>query len=185
MPPPRSKSGNYLSGRIRSIVCSEVRHLSLDKPHIQRGGVIVYTRYIGQLYFALGVDSGTGELTDFGGGISYRRDANAVTGSLREFHEETLGVFGIHTEAQVQSCLCIHDGCTLIIFLYLDVRPFSEAEAFSRACAAATRPEVTSVSWMQLSQLKRLIKRNRSCLYARIRSLLRAAGNFYPLLQCY
>lgn len=62
-------------------------------PH--RGGVVVVSRDLkGNLVFGFGVDRRSNELTDFGGGIAYSREKETPTGgALREFSEESAGIF--------------------------------------------------------------------------------------------
>lgn len=70
-----------------------VRHVDWTKYNIKRAGVIPYTVINGHVHFCLGVDFKTKELTDFGGGIR-DSDESPLHGALREFREESNGVFG-------------------------------------------------------------------------------------------
>ena len=57
-----------------------------------RAGIIPYTiDNNGKLYFLLGIDEATGELTDFGGGV--KQDENVFQTAHREFIEESCNVF--------------------------------------------------------------------------------------------
>ena len=92
-----------------------------NKP--QRGGIILYTIIDNQLFFGFGVDSVYNELTDFGGGISYKRDYNCIEGALREFCEETEGLYCNIKKEDVMDAPAIIDKHNLIIFLYTDESP--------------------------------------------------------------
>lgn len=61
----------------------------------RRGGVVVVSRDPnGELVFGFGVDNKSKEITDFGGGIAYSREKETPTGgALREFCEESAGIF--------------------------------------------------------------------------------------------
>lgn len=56
-----------------------------------RAGIIPYTIQKNELYFLLGRDRKTLELTDFGGGI--RKTESLFDGALRELHEESCCIF--------------------------------------------------------------------------------------------
>ena len=43
--------------------------------------------------FCLGIDTNFRTLTDFGGGVKYKIDKDAITAALRELEEESLGLF--------------------------------------------------------------------------------------------
>ena len=58
---------------------------------IRRGGFILFRSNPDDIYFCFGVDSRTKELTDFGGTIL--PNENPISGCIREFEEETCGVF--------------------------------------------------------------------------------------------
>jgi len=95
----------------------------------RRGGVIVYTHFNGTVYFSFGIDAKTHDLTDFGGGIGHR-DASPISGALREFSEETLGIFGTVTVDQIGTCPVIYDLNNLIIFLRFDLNPEEVSTVF-------------------------------------------------------
>ena len=66
-----------------------------------------------------GIDSKTKELTDFGGGVSYKKDANVIVGALREYNEETLSVYPLSIN-DVQDSVALYDECCLVIFKKVD-----------------------------------------------------------------
>ena len=80
-------------GILVPVIKTFVSNVNLSRIRPRRAGVIIYTVSNGRLYFAMGLDSNTHDLTDFGGTVEYETDENAVKGALREFSEETLGIF--------------------------------------------------------------------------------------------
>ena len=103
--------------RVDNLKVEKVSRLDLSLVRPGRGGVVLSATWNGVKYLGMGEDWKTGEITDFGGGLSYvklaaagggevkkvkvkRRhgrkrgmDKDAVLGSMREYLEESLGVF--------------------------------------------------------------------------------------------
>lgn len=80
---------------------ARVKEIDWTNVAVTRGGIILYT----DKGVIMGIDAKYEDLTDFGGSIEYDNsandrkkkkiaDINCLTGSCREFYEETLGVFG-------------------------------------------------------------------------------------------
>lgn len=63
----------------------------LAKIKKRRAGVIPYTKIYNRLYFLLAQDRKTGDLGDFGGGC--KKNENTLTTAIREFKEESNGIF--------------------------------------------------------------------------------------------
>ena len=174
-----------------------VKDLDVNLVKPLRGGVIVYTRVDDKLYFCFGIDRDTQEMTDFGGGIGYKsRDKNIITGSLREFSEESLGVFGRINECYVKNSLCIYDDSVMIIFLSLrnflrsyrtgdsignigricsshDIVLKASINLFRRKCLRELHPEVTNIVWINEETLKsEIFTSSQSKLYEKVRGML-------------
>jgi len=98
-------------------------HTLLKKKH-RRGGVIPYVYEKGKLNFLLGVDSQTRELTDFGGGIKH--DENTLVGSIREFREESKGIFDYNLNDYSRS-LSVSDNEMSILFYPVDKKWLTDA----------------------------------------------------------
>lgn len=85
--------------KVRPIFRGPLRTVDLYQNKQLRAGVIVYVEIPNankpQLFFCLGLDQRTGDITDFGGGVT-KKDPTALHAALREFHEETLGIFTEH-----------------------------------------------------------------------------------------
>lgn len=87
-----------------------VKGKDLSSIKVRRAGVIPYTVCNGRLFFLMGVDSQYNQVTDFGGGS--KKDENALQTALREFNEETNGIFSNYTSCQqsFDDCIAILDG---------------------------------------------------------------------------
>ncbi len=150
--------------------------LNLIKP--PRGGVILYTKVNNQLFFGLGVDRQSGQLTDFGGGISYHRDKNVIEGALREFNEETLNLFQFNVN-HVMDSVALYNINMLIIFKLIEEANWREQ--FLDLVNKEVDPEVNDLTWLSLSEFKNVIK-TRGPLFFRVQNFLQKAGDFFWLL---
>ena len=167
-----------------------VKELNLDAVRPTRAGVILYTKVDGEYFFAMGVDTRSGEYTDFGGGISYKEgaDKNVIMGALREFDEETLGIFGSVDYDQVRDSLVLYNHFNLIIFKYIHALPSDVVSAFRMQYNInvvkypTVIPEVSSIVWFNQAEFRNIIMK-RGMLFHRIQNFLQKAGNFYWLLD--
>lgn len=197
------------SNNDNAVIKSRVATINLDSVKPERGGCIIYTVVDGITYFGLGLDSKTHDLTDFGGGINYKTDTNVITGALREFQEETLGIFGTITIDDINDCLVIYDNHNLIIFIHVDVNPNELSRIFNHKYRSRmtdikllisnrdhddsqlkddnsnpTRiwyPEVCGITWSTWEAFQRAIFQ-KGILYSRVQKFLLRAGNFSTLL---
>lgn len=160
-----------------------VRDLDLTHVRPDRAGVILYHQAGDQLVFGFGVHSEEGhrELTDFGGRVEYRtRDPTVIDGALREFSEESLGVFGHLGFIQIRDCLAVYDRKNLIIFLRVDQSPqrisqlFNEKYLAARVEASATGgpvPEVSGIQWISEDGFRTAV-RHKKYIYDRVANFL-------------
>lgn len=178
---------NYAQNKYDLIYKKKVKEIDLDLVRPQRGGVILYTKINGELIFGLGVDTRTGEYTDFAGGISYKQDGdkNVVNGSTREFYEETLGIFGHITAEDVAENLAIYNYNIFILFkniTYSDDINIEFKKQYDFCVERNMTPEVSDIVWLTLSEFKNAITK-RGILFHRVQNFLQKAGNFYWLLD--
>jgi hypothetical protein len=167
-----------------------VKELNLDLVRPPRAGVILYTKVNDEYFFALGVDTMSGEYTDFGGGISYKENAdkNVILGALRELNEEALGIFGHIDYKQVINSLALYNNFNLIIFKYIDDPMIDVVSAFriqyniNVAKYPTIIPEVSNIKWFSHAEFRNIIMK-RGMLFHRIQNFLQKAGNFYWLLE--
>ena len=141
-----------------------------------RAGIVVYTIYEGTIYLALGLDALFKELTDFGGGVKYSKDGDALNGALREFMEESLYSFGVLDKSDLQYSLAIHDDRTVIFLYYWDVKPEQIVSTFRRRVEVLPHPEVIDIVFIPLSDFVSKI-RTRG-VYSKVAELFLSAGLF-------
>ena len=160
-----------------------VKEVDLNTVRPSRAGVIMYTKINNELYFGLGIDSASQEITDFGGGISYKNDKNVILGALREFKEETLGIFGHIDYLSVLEAPVIYNSQLLVIFKYVDLDPIVINTLFRNAYQQQLykTPEVSNILWMTKTEFSECI-RIRGKMFFRLQTFLQKAGNFYWLL---
>lgn len=159
-----------------------VKELNLETFKPSRGGVILYTVKNGKLLFGFGLDDKYGELTDFSGGISYKKDDNAVIGSLRELREESLGLYDVSFE-QVQNAHVLYDKYHLVLFLYTNDDPKEVVGDFRERHQQAKKSELKDIVWITEDELRKAIRMKSSYIYIRLLNFLAKAGNFYLYLK--
>jgi hypothetical protein len=152
-----------------------------------RAGVIVYSKKGKELSFSLGVHSSTGEITDFGGGISYKKDRNALTGALREFREESHSAFG--NKFDIGNSWVVYDADMLIAFVEIAYDPNETLKNFNSS--KTIRSEICELVWASKSELTTLIEggtlsalqglRQRK-MYTKCRELLIQGMDIFKLL---
>lgn len=166
-----------------------VKNLDLGAVKPRRAGVIIYTIHNGTTYFGFGLDAKYHDLTDFGGSVRYDtdtkgnhgKDSNVVAGALREFQEETLGIFKPLTYEDVQNCPVVYDKDNLIIFLHLSVDPDQVSQKFLLKHEKTKESEVCNISWLTWPELQAGIA-NPSNLFTRVQRFLKRVGDFSFLL---
>lgn len=94
----------------------------------KRSGVVLYTKYADTIYFCFGRDSKTHDLSDFGGRTE--NSESAVDAAIREFQEETLGVFKLEKDDILES-FCIYDRDSMVIMVRIDESPNTINDVFN------------------------------------------------------
>lgn len=165
------------------VVKTTINNLDLEKVRPQRAGIIIYTMVQGRVYFGFGLDTKTHDLTDFGGHVIYGKDINVVDGAIREFEEETLGIFTSFTLEDIKYSPTIYDNKNLIIFLHLKINPEEVCRIFNERFKQhiSEIPEVCGITWLSWEEFKRSLIRT-DVLFSRVRNFLRKAGDFTYLL---
>lgn len=153
-----------------------VGNIKLSKVKHNRAGVIIYTIYKGKLYFILGIDSKTRDITDFGGGVAFKsKNENSITGGLRELKEESLGIFGTIKSSEINKCLAVYDEDTIIIFVPLKINLQNKYMEFLNRVKNYPNPEVIDLRFFDKRQFIELINgkdTNEKRMYHRIKKLL-------------
>lgn len=73
----------------------------------KRAGAVPYTIIKNKIYICLGRDRKTSDLTDFAG--MKNKGESVIDAALREFAEESRGVFGQILADKINGCKCIYD----------------------------------------------------------------------------
>ena len=60
-----------------------VKNIDWTQQRQRRSGAIVYTTYADSILFLLGIDTESGDVTDFGGGVKVKYDGDSLTAALR------------------------------------------------------------------------------------------------------
>lgn len=99
----------------------------LNEIQTKRAGVIPYIIIKKELYFLLGVDKESHDLTDFGGGV--KKGETTLMGAIREFKEESRNIFKFHYNINhICNHVAITDGKEMsIIFLCVNKKWLNKA----------------------------------------------------------
>jgi hypothetical protein len=182
--PPKTEPVRSLSRspRVRPVRLKRVTTINWNLIRPSRAGVIVYVDTPNGRKFCLGVDRVHHELTDFGGGVRYKRDGTALVGALRELAEESLGIFGMIEPGDVQNSLVIYNNSLLIVFVRVNHNPLSITQLFRSRVQPES--EVSALVWITPTELESLLHGTSSLgrMYNRVRRLLGQAGRFWELL---
>lgn len=183
----RLRTNDYGPNKYDLIYKKKVKELDLDNVRPTRAGVIMYTKINGVIHFGLGVDTMSSDWTDYSGGVSYKEgaDKNVVLGALREFNEETLGIFGDIQYEDVLENLAIYNFNIFILFKTIEYNENINVlfkEQYDAQVKKKITPEVSDIVWLTLPEFKNAITK-RGILFHRIQNFLQKAGNFYWLLE--
>lgn len=122
-----------------------------------RGGFIPYCD--GKFCFA--VDARTGDLSDFAGGISYKkgRDECFLRGALRELREESLDVFKDYLPKNFSNTLVLYTNTTATIFVEIKCDMDEIVEKFREKVKNAVNPEVKDMVWLEINRIVKILER--------------------------
>ena len=182
-----TQNKNYVVEKTSKINC--VKNVNWERIKPQRGGIIPYTIYEDEVYFGLGVDTQTGDMTDFGGGIRYKKDGDAVTGSLREFMEESLCVFGSYESDSVSNNIVVYNDTIMIVFIHFELNMEKINRIFDSRVKNSNFAEISSLIWLPKSIFISTITTGvltteffSRKLYFRVRKLLQSCVDFCSCL---
>lgn len=150
---------------------SYTQELNVTKDVGFRAGAIIYTKINGQCYFCLGIDTQSGNLTDFGGGV--KKGETIIEGGLRELEEESQGVFGKIDPVDIVDTLTFNTYNMSITFIPLNVKPDEITTIFNEKISSQEKTEVCNIIWLTKDELLECIHgRGKKKLYVRVRKLL-------------
>lgn len=145
-----------------------------------RAGVIPYTIKNGRIYFLLGVDRKTSDLTDFGGGV--KCNETIVIGGLRELEEESCKLFeGVITAKDLrQSPALTNKKQNTVIFFakiapeWLDTAPQKFIEQQQSLDKIKKYNELSAVRWLNQDEFSHVAFNGKNHrLWRRIQNILR------------
>ncbi len=157
-----------------------------------RAGVIPYVIINNSIYFLLGVDNRTKELTDFGGGV--KASENSIEGAIREFREETNSIFGkkMYSEGAFSDCITVSDCVKMtILFKKIDKKWIANASRkfyFRTKYTQGLRyQEIDKLLWIHEMDFRTMVRHNNLnfILWEKIRRFLKMYNNnsFYDILR--
>lgn len=140
--------------------------LDLARTRIKRCGVLPYVVHEGRVWFLWAVDKKTGELTDFGGGI--KEWETALEGGLREYREESRGVFSQISLNDAVDKLCLFDPRIGMAIIFFPFQPFwieaaeelFELDLVSGRAVRRWEDEVSAVRWVEERELTALLEKD-------------------------
>ncbi|QIN54178.1 hypothetical protein [Cedratvirus kamchatka] len=144
----KTRKDHFLLMQPTPSLVARVADVDWTKNKPLRAGVIVYTVHKNKLLFCMAVDRKTSEITDFGGGVSYKKDKTTAAGALREFTEESLGVFGKFYPSSLDNCVVVYNNNMAIFFLPLNCNPEEVTQTFTVRYRKEKVNEVSSLAWM-------------------------------------
>jgi 8-oxo-dGTP pyrophosphatase MutT (NUDIX family) len=147
-----------------------------------RAGVIPYTMHKGQLHFLFGQDKRSNDLCDFGGGR--KKGETSHDAALREFKEETNGLFGEGKQVtldKAKGLVCRHRK-NMIFFLPVD--PYwihTASDEFDTRNQQTPNKEISGVVWVDEDLYRNLVYErvadNNPIIWEKLRSFLYKYSN--------
>lgn len=142
-----------------------------------RAGVLIYVVEDGVVFYGFGLDSEYKELTDFAGKMVVGLDKSCVHAALREFNEESLGIFGQISPLAVRLAQAIWDGENFIILYYSSLTRQSINFLFHAQLEKRKQTEVCDIVWLTHEELRAALCGEYTYrIYSVVREFLIASG---------
>ncbi len=155
-----------------------IREIPPSHLHQLRSGVILYQIIDNEMIFTLGIDFIYNNITDFGGGVKYS-DKSPIVGGLREFNEETLGIFGQISQDQIKNCAVIYSTEMMIIFVPFIHNINNIVNLFNKMKNTSVTNEIKSIVSIDRKRFSTMIEKNDDLVYHRVSNLLQKAKDKY------
>ncbi len=149
---------------------SFTNELNIVKDTPVRAGAIIYTIADDKTYFCLGIDTQSGNLTDFGGGV--KKGETIIEGGLRELEEESQGVFGHFDPSDIEDTVTFNSYNMAVIFIPLEVNKDEIIKVFNDKIRENDNPEVCDIVWLDTEEFLESVHGRGRKLYIRVRKLL-------------
>jgi len=154
----------------------------LTRIHPNRSGIIPYVKRNNHVYFLMGVDTNTGEWSDFAGGV--KAYENALSGGLRECMEELRWIISFQDLGLIRQGILGVKAKQEICIMFAEVKEptfFETArERFHKKCDSMRYHEMSDIVWIrddEMLKYSRVTFRN-SKIWTRIRAILSKCGSF-------
>jgi len=171
--------------RTKRIRITTVKEVNWAKVVADRSGVIPFTIQDRELYFCLGIDRKTSDLTDFAGQRKATDPSSLWTG-IREFREESKGAFGnLYSESKFQDAKCLLPSWRINhVTFFLEV-PLETAQRTRELFTHAVKEqdEMLALVWIPAKDFWDLIFSRESKLYSVVKNFLQSFGNHRILLE--
>jgi len=165
----------------------------LEKLKSIRSSIIPFTIVNNSIWFLVGVDKNTGEITDLGGGV--KKNENNLIAGYREFNEETKGIFGCISDINLNKTVALIDYKykkvneektyqMSTLFIPIDNSYTINTKNFSTIIASEKhKNEIEELLWIKDSEFEQLLqnKHLKYVLWQRIRSFYKNI-NFIDLV---
>ena len=149
---------------------STTSDMDIVKDIAVRAGAIIYTKHNNKTFFCLGIDTQSGNLTDFGGGV--KKNETIVEGGLRELKEESQGIFGDIDPSEIKNTVTFHCYNMAIMFIPREVDKDKIEQQFKENVRNNPNPEVCDIVWLSTEEFLESIHGRGKKLYIRVRRLL-------------
>ncbi len=132
----------------------------LRKINVRRSSVIPYIIINDSIYFLFGIDTDSGDITDFGGGC--KSNEFALYGGLREFEEESNGIFGpVYDEIKKSNYVALKDRNMATIFVPLEKEWLHTAKKIfeneRKNTKTKCRLEIKELLWLSEEHLENML----------------------------
>lgn len=160
-------------------VCIDyIKNIDWSRQRQRRSGVVVYTTYADSILLLMGVDTESGDVTDFGGGVKIKHGEGPLDAAVRELKEESYGVLGEIKKSDISDHLAIYTDDLMIIFIHINFDVDAVMVEFNTRRDIVDKPEVDSLILMNTDQFKNLIKGgsiNDRVMYSKVKEVLQGA----------
>ena len=137
---------------VQLTLASRLSHIKTD-----RAAVIPYIVMNDSIYFLLGIDDSSGDITDFGGGV--KQYEYALSAAIREFKEESDEIFGtLYNDInRFSTNIALLDRRMSVIFVPIDIKWYNTArQIFKEKNMNSINNEVSDIIWVNEDQFRQM-----------------------------